>query len=255
MRNEGAHLEEWLEFHRAVGVTDFLIFNHQSTDRTAEVLRAWEGRGVTWHSTDWDGGEPLQIQNLREAHPATLQWDWMGCIDGDELIVPNAAWTLAGLLEPLPPACDAVVINWLMMGERDAPGTSLLDITRCSDQLERVYKFLARPAALRGYYSVHTPAVAAERVLHDFHRPFVAESYSTDQASGKFAQINHYHWRSPEEFEARKARGWHYQRSPRIEGGVPYWRSHTNQARNDRAREVAQHHHLAGFGVSAPDPR
>lgn len=240
MRNEGAHLDEWLRFHRAVGVTDFLIFNHQSTDQTVDVLRRWEGQGVSWCDTAWDGGTPLQIQNLNTACGLDLRWDWIGSIDGDELVVPVAGWSLTELMDRLPESCDGVAINWLMMGERDTPGDSLLNITRCSNGLARVFKSFARLAAVRRYYSVHGPPVPAERVLHDFCRPFVkGRPCCTSGTSGVCAQINHYHWRSRVELDARRRRGWHC-KGRGTEGSVEYWRLRTNLTRSHRALEVAR---------------
>ena len=38
VRNEGAFLLEWLAHHRAVGITDFLVFSNDCQDGTDRML-------------------------------------------------------------------------------------------------------------------------------------------------------------------------------------------------------------------------
>ena len=40
IKNEGEDLVEWLCFHRHIGVSDFVIYDNLSTDKTIEILNA-----------------------------------------------------------------------------------------------------------------------------------------------------------------------------------------------------------------------
>ncbi|NEP44421.1 MAG: glycosyltransferase family 92 protein, partial [Okeania sp. SIO2H7] len=52
MKNEGAYLLEWLEFHKLVGVERFYLYNNNSRDNTVELISPYVDREiVVFH--DW----------------------------------------------------------------------------------------------------------------------------------------------------------------------------------------------------------
>src|SRR3954471_10615607 len=80
--NEAPYLEEWIEFHRLVGVEKFFLYNHMSDDGHREVLRPYIEEG-TVVVRDWPD-EPGQVSAYhdcldRHRHEAR----WIAFIDLD----------------------------------------------------------------------------------------------------------------------------------------------------------------------------
>ena len=45
-KNEARYLEEWIKFHRGVGVSHFFLYDNESTDDPLTVLRPWIEMGL-----------------------------------------------------------------------------------------------------------------------------------------------------------------------------------------------------------------
>ncbi len=45
-KNEGAYFEEWIEWHRKLGVEKFYIYDNESTDNTKEILAPYVESGL-----------------------------------------------------------------------------------------------------------------------------------------------------------------------------------------------------------------
>ena len=59
MKNEGAGLLEWIAYHRAIGVDDFLVYTNDCTDGTDTMLEMLQAKGIVQHRANpWvPGGE------------------------------------------------------------------------------------------------------------------------------------------------------------------------------------------------------
>jgi hypothetical protein len=61
VRNEGAYIKEWFEFHRMMGVNHFFIYDNGSIDGTADQLSPYVNEGlvtlVNWADflKGWEG--------------------------------------------------------------------------------------------------------------------------------------------------------------------------------------------------------
>ena len=85
MRNEGAHLLEWVAHHRAAGVTGFLVYLNDCDDGSEALLDALPDVAVVTQET---GDKPPQWTALKAAwdHELVRQADWVVCMDCDEFI-------------------------------------------------------------------------------------------------------------------------------------------------------------------------
>jgi Glycosyltransferase family 92 len=96
-KDAGRDLAEWLEFHRMVGVEHFYLYNNESSDGYAAVLRPYQDAGlVTLH--DWPGG--AQQTPIYEHCTETYrrQARWIAYIDDDEFLFPVAGEDLRSKL-------------------------------------------------------------------------------------------------------------------------------------------------------------
>ena len=101
LHNQDRFLIQWIEFHRLVGFTKFVIYN--STDERGRLLPIVNNYArkypnsvevVQWnfsalHLRDWKAGRYFQLEAL---HDCLIRYgdqsDWTGTIDLDEYIVP-----------------------------------------------------------------------------------------------------------------------------------------------------------------------
>lgn len=119
-QNEARWLREWIEYHRLIGVTYFILFDHRSTDKPELILTDYINEGVVrLERVEQDpGGDfmalAVEMYN-RGLDLARGQCEWCALIDADEFIVPKRTKWLPNLLREYK-AFGALVVNWQMFG-------------------------------------------------------------------------------------------------------------------------------------------
>ena len=103
MKNEGPFILEWIAHHRAVGVTNFLIFTNDCSDGTDELLALLDDANILRHMpnpaviTNEDNFQPQALQYFHY-HPYFRNADYLVSMDVDEFInVRTGDGTLADL--------------------------------------------------------------------------------------------------------------------------------------------------------------
>ena len=114
MRNEGRHLLEWVAYHRAIGVTDFLIYTNDCDDGTDTLLDLLP---YVTHIPLEAGEKPPQWRALKAAwdHDLVRAADWVACIDCDEFINLNSKIGDISHLVSMVNA-DAIILPWRLFG-------------------------------------------------------------------------------------------------------------------------------------------
>lgn len=123
MKNEGPFILEWLAYHRAIGVTDFLVYTNDCTDGTAEMFDLLQSKGMLTHAQN-----PYQQTDLKPQHAAfqaaqstdiAKAADWIICMDVDEFInVHVGDGTLKALFDAVPEA-TLISLTWRLFGNAD----------------------------------------------------------------------------------------------------------------------------------------
>ena len=88
VKNEGPFLLEWIAYHRAIGVTDFLFYSNDCDDGTDLLLDALTAKGIVQHLPNPAQGRNYQMEALRHAakQPVVAQADWVWVADVDEFL-------------------------------------------------------------------------------------------------------------------------------------------------------------------------
>ena len=89
MKNEAPYIVEWVAYHRAMGVDNFLIYTNGCEDGTTELLDHLQEMGVLQHrdNNDWKGKSPQQFAlNNSQSEPVIKNAEWIIHIDVDEFI-------------------------------------------------------------------------------------------------------------------------------------------------------------------------
>ncbi|MEL6582587.1 MAG: glycosyltransferase family 2 protein [Pseudomonadota bacterium] len=233
MRNEGAFMLDWVAHHRALGVTDLLIFTNDCDDGTDLIAARLEALGLARHILNPRGGEkPIQWQALAAAskHPDFAAADWVIAADVDEYLVVHAgAGRLADLFAARPEA-TGFAVPWRLFGNdgvREISATPVPErFTRAAPPVllwpfrARCYKAIWRNDGVFRKIGVHRPqGVERDRyqpatwvdgsgapVPQDITKGMLpALLTETDQYG--LAQWNHYVLGSAEDFLLKAWRG------------------------------------------------
>ncbi len=233
MKNEGPFILEWLAYHRAIGVDDFLIYTNDCTDGTDTMLMLLQEKGIVQHREN-----PFRTMDLKPQHaalqaaedePVMQDCGWGICMDVDEFInIKIGDGTLAALYAAMGEA-NMISLTWRLFGNADAAGYDdrfVIDqFAACAPEVVRKphqawgFKTLFRNIDIYKKLGVHRPKGLKPdlwdqvRWLNGSGRPMPRamlrngwrsslETYGYD-----WVQLNHYAVRSAESFLVKRDRG------------------------------------------------
>ena len=246
MKNEAPYILEWVAYHRAMGVDNFLIYTNGCEDGTSELLDRLQEMGILQHrnNDDWKGNSPQQHalnQSLNE--PVIKNADWIIHIDVDEFMnVRCGNGTLQDLFDRVPDASN-IAMTWRLFGSNDVVSLKDEFVTAQFDACAP--KHCPKPHTVWGFKTMFKNIGAYQKI--SCHRPNKLEENLRDKVkwvngSGKdmtgeaadngwrnsrksigydLIQLNHYALRSAESFLVKRQRGraLHVDRSI----GINYW--------------------------------
>ncbi|MBI6629460.1 glycosyltransferase family 2 protein [Pontibaca sp. S1109L] len=259
MKNEGPFILEWLAYHRAIGVQDFLVYTNDCSDGTDRMFDLLQRKGLVQHREN-----PFRQVNLKPQHaalqaaehePLIQNADWIICMDVDEFINIK---TGEGLLSDLYAAIgDANMISctWRLFGNADIDSfcdkPTIAQFERCAEELSPKphqawgFKTLFRNTGIFKKLGVHRPKGLNPQLWdhvrwvngsgqpmpkHEIRNAWrsTVETYGYDLVS-----LNHYAVRNCESFLVKRDRGRvnHVDRDQ----GLAYWFRMNNNATTDRS--------------------
>ena len=227
MRNEGPYCLEWIAHHRAAGVTDFLIFTHDCTDGTPELLDLLGDVTHVPFVPEVDKSVQWQAMRLADRHDLMKQADWALFFDCDEFLCLEAPMrSLNDLIAAVPADTDAIALPWRFFG---ADGQESLQDALTPLRFRRAAPEPFHLPAGSFFKTLHRPAAFQKLGVH---RPKKKGSTSpqwnlggVQAAPGGFAEndnrinifgtlqthararLNHYSLRSAAEFMVKRGRG------------------------------------------------
>ena len=246
MKNEAPYIVEWVAYHRAIGVDNFLIYTNDCSDGTSEILDRLQEMGVLQHrnNDNWKGNSPQQYalnQALKE--DVIKNAEWVIHIDVDEFMnIRMGNGTLPEFLERFPDVTN-VAMTWRLFGHN---GVTQLNNDFVIDQFDHAApKFCPKPHTVWGFKTMFKNLGAYEKI--SCHRPNKLDEDFREQVkwingSGRdmtreaidkgwrsstksigydLIQLNHYALRSAESYLVKRQRGraLHVDRSI----GINYW--------------------------------
>ena len=215
-RNEGLYLLEWLAYHRAIGVEAVFLYTNNNDDGSDALAEALAAAGMLhWIRSDLGPGGNAQMKAYGHAlalNPAVLDHRWALVIDLDEYLMVKPAlfrsaadylqWQEAG-------ACDAIALNWVILGSAGQARWRDEFIGRRfpspAEPVNRHIKTLFRPQRFihaRPHYpqTYRGEAFTFRAANADHHIPFEGQWSFSAQPNADFAWINHYFYKSAQEF-------------------------------------------------------
>lgn len=218
--NESRYIEEWIEYHRLVGVDKFYIFDNGSTDNTRELLQKYIEQGIVEYESFPGKGKQLDMYyaGLKKCRKDTK---YVGFIDLDEFVVPtDSSKSLVDVLdERFAHFANMAVlsINWLVFGSsghKTRPDglviENYLNRAEYDSTTNRLLKFIANPRLIKGCLTSPHFAYLRNRDLKQLNEKGIEiNSPWNDYPNNTydFIRINHYYGKSEEDCKAKFNRG------------------------------------------------
>lgn len=216
--NVAPYLKEWIEYHKAVGVDHFWLYNDKSEDNWEEVLQPyidegtvevfyWPKAGLTWFRE-----QRLAIKDgIKRAQQTNTKW--IALIDQDEFLLPlDDSKSIPECLNKHFQTASAIYINWRNFGTGNvflAPDDWMIfNLTSCSlitHSRNGVGKSIVRPECVivdKINYVHHFPLVEGSTYLNGDAElfPMVDGRVKVSGKHFKYIRINHYSFRDEKYF-------------------------------------------------------
>ncbi len=209
LKDETPHLREWVDFHLLAGIERFVLYDNGSAEPVAETLAPYVQAGLI-RVLDWPGAF-RQMDAYRHCLAEFGDaFRWLAFLDADEFLFAVDR-DLRSLLLDFEDV-GGLAVNWVLYGsgghESRPPGFQIENYRLrppLAASVNRHVKSLVRPECAAGPLSVHHFAFrdgrhcVTERLLPTFG-PYAPHSIER-------VRVNHYYFRSREDFEAKIARG------------------------------------------------
>ena len=209
-KNEGRYLQEWIEYHKMLGVEKFFIYDNESTDNTLEILQPYIDDKLVEYR--YFPGKKMQLKAYANCVRKNKRHTrYLGFLDIDEFIVPIKHKTIPDYLRSLG-RFSGVQINWLVYGSAGAKKREKgLVMERFKDhslpehKLNRHIKVILNPRLILRFFSAHRPVIFG-RYIDSNGNPAKKQFWYRTPISNQI-RINHYAIKSYEEFLEKRSRG------------------------------------------------
>ena len=214
IKNEGHYISEWIDYHHLAGADHFYIYDNESTDNLKEILKPYIENGLVDYT--FYPGKCSQVAAYNDAvDKYKFDCRYMGFIDGDEFIVPRGGKSIKDVLHELlddNPIAAGLTPNWLMFS---SGGQENADFTR--GVLERFLyrqpnvhphiKTIANPRLVKDIINCHFCTYFDGKAAVN-EKGNIVPSHSNNDGTVDVISINHYYYKSKEEFIAKIKRGY-----------------------------------------------
>ncbi len=222
-KDEGQYFQEWIEWHRNMGVEKFYIYDNESTDNTKEVLAPYIESGLVEYI--YFPGDRVQLAAYDDCFERyRLEARWVAVIDLDEFIVPIRDNTIPQFLQPLEDY-PVVEINWLNFGsggaEKKEEGGVMERFKKHSlpnHRLNRHVKSIVDPRRIFTFIGCHEAARISGKAV-DSHGERIKKGFRDREPQHDVIRVNHYAVKSREEFVEKQARGRASGKAKTVEAG------------------------------------
>lgn len=211
IKNEAEYMPEWLEYHLLVGFEKFYVYDNESTDNIKQILQPYIDSGAVEY-TYWPG-TAMQMPAYKDCvEKHKNDTFWLAVIDIDEFVVADCKNVATSLhdFEDSP----AVVLQWLVYGDSGVvnkePGLVIERFKSHNnlDDTSEMCKSIINPRKVE-VKTLHLPCpMVGFNAVNSIGETIIPLSNAKIQnGTYKNIHINHYIFKSREEFLIKKTKG------------------------------------------------
>ena len=230
-KNEGRYLKEWLDYHLLAGAQHFYLYNNDSSDNYAQVLKPYVDADIVT-LIDWPGKMMQTPAYCDAVDRFKFLCRYMAFIDLDEFIYPLKGQSIVEVVDEIfshDSTAATLKINWQIFGSnaQDKADYSRGVLERFTRRAPRDWLFddekLNRLANCNAYVKILVNPRRVDSILSP-HHAICFEGLHCINADGRPNEkpinlrvafdkivVNHYYSKSREEYaKNKKSRGWAY---------------------------------------------
>lgn len=211
LKNEEKFLDEWLVYHKMIGIDFFFLYDDDSASSLKEFLRPHSDyiHVVEWAQNNFAfknvGNQLAAYKHAFKNH--IMNYDWVVFLDADEFIVLKKHKNIKDFLFDFKDAA-AISLHWYLYGHNgfinDPPGLIITHLNKRMRAVSTEIKSITRTDAIADFKSPHYCDLKYGFRKDDNNNIFSEDFYS---AKSSIARINHYKCRSFENWMKRVTRG------------------------------------------------
>ena len=210
VKDEDPFLEEWICHHVLLGVEAFIIYDNGSAYPVRERLRPFlRGSFLTVVNIRGKGRQMIAYNHCLRTFGHKFRW--LGFLDLDEYAVPKSTNDLRVLLQDYEDAA-ALGLHWQWFGTNGhkarPKGTQLENyiLALADEHWRRHIKSFVWPQGIAGMWSPHFAVpFQGGHTVNERHEPVTGAI--SDSFSAELGQINHYYYRSWQDYYEKMLRG------------------------------------------------
>jgi hypothetical protein len=208
IRDEGRHLEEWIEYYLAAGIEHFFFYEKLSEDNYRDVLKPYVDRGVVTLCDNWPH-IPVSPTAEQDCILRSIgRFEWVGFVDADEFVVIRDNRSIGEFLSDYRSQVGVALHMYLFgsNGHKSRPsGPVISEYTRRSADIDWHLKCFVRPERVAKYRNPHSWYYQGMRHAVTEIGQRVSGSFSVPPTA-EFAWINHYYHKSDQDYFEKAAR-------------------------------------------------
>lgn len=167
IKNEAPYLKEWIEYHRALGIKKFYLYDNESLDKTKDLLEPYIREKEVVYK--WFPGKTMQTSAYNDAiKNHKFETRYMAFIDADEFMISTQieckAEDIIKQIHAQRPQVAGLGVTWLIYGSSGyqvKPHGSVLESYLYRSEIDfvrnRHTKAVANPRFIRYYGHAHFP--------------------------------------------------------------------------------------------------
>ena len=206
-KDEDYYLKEWIEYHLQIGFDAIIVYDNGSVVPVRDTLADFIDIGrVVVHDAPGEFRQSACYTDCITQYRHTFKW--IAFIDSDEFIFPKATRNIKVFLAEYE-NYGGVVAHWVMFGtsglSRRKGGSQIFNFVMRSGKESSIFKSIVRPATVKQYGVHGAEFIESYYAVSSDHFPVHTDGYSTPFINDKI-QINHYYYRTWEDYECKAAR-------------------------------------------------
>lgn len=206
-KDENPHLKEWVLYHLAVGFEHIIIYDNNSKVPISQELADYVSAGLVT-VIDWPLTRAQQLSAYVDCHKRVRESTfWLAYIDLDEFIVPMRHRDVRDLLDDYR-QYGGLGMHWMMFGASghiSRPQGGMMENYTGALGLNPHIKSIVQPRAIVRPASVHHCLFQHGQCCVN-EDGVVIHSFCSFPV-GRKIRVNHYYYRSQQDFEEKIARG------------------------------------------------